>query len=177
VRRRLFTAFWISSLLLAVATGAAWVRSYFVRDLISFGRQDGNCHVAQSILGNIHLLSNLDGGCSGGVSYNADRLARGAIWNGGMSSYPVNVERHLGFVWQTYAHVPTDYAFLGTLTTRHRLIVIPYWSLAALFAIAPGWRLLQSIRGRRVTPGVCRGCGYDLRATPDRCPECGRVVA
>lgn len=44
------------------------------------------------------------------------------------------------------------------------------------FTVRDSRRVREVLKGLGVLQPVCEGCGYDLRATPGRCPECGREV-
>jgi hypothetical protein len=59
--------------------------------------------------------------------------------------------------------------------TQLSLWSISIWYLIAGTAVLPAIQVLMWLRSKRPSPGHCRRCGYDLRATPDRCPECGTM--
>jgi hypothetical protein len=58
------------------------------------------------------------------------------------------------------------------------IIGIPFWLPILLLGTPIAWQLLNlpaRRRRARIAAGQCISCGYSLRATPNRCPECGTI--
>jgi hypothetical protein len=61
-------------------------------------------------------------------------------------------------------------AFTGfTFKTRGMSGWLLVGVMIALSGLWPLWRFART----KHNPHACRICGYDLRASPERCPECG----
>ena len=68
-------------------------------------------------------------------------------------------------------------AALGDASSTRWQVSFPAWLLALCAAILPAaWSAGLARRSRRRLQNHCISCGYDLRASPERCPECGTRV-
>lgn len=62
--------------------------------------------------------------------------------------------------------------------SNEKIVAFPAALPVILFAIPPllTFRVIRKRRLRR-RANLCAHCGYDLRATPGKCPECGQTTA
>jgi hypothetical protein len=173
----------VISLLLCLLTVGVWVRSYWVSDELSCydwakDRSFLDCKFIQCSRGGIRLAAGraLIGNVrsSGDAHFKYDRSVA--------TKYPaygddfVRGYAGLGFEWipkttVKWFDVSGDDVALKSLT-------LPLYFPTLLFALLPAHYFLRVRRRRRrafrLARGCCVFCGYDLRASAGRCPECGR---
>jgi hypothetical protein len=186
VRQLVFNFCRVVSLLLLLAVIIAWARSYRVGDAIEWRRVTRD---ERTVFCWYLVLSSGRGGVA--LSRDAEDYDAGHAtiedigshwrlfgWKTGVPTYPQPVF-HVGVGKPT-----TSFAINwgggrrgGSSAALRRELIVPYWALALLVGILPGVQLRQVLKNRRRRQrreaGRCPTCGYDLRATPDRCPECG----
>jgi hypothetical protein len=154
---------------LFLLTLLAWGRSYVMRDVGWRPHSEGGA-AWQSFRGKVHVVTSASVDPTRGRGRTREPLTRDATWDIGLAEYPQRPVWVLGF------HVGQYWADTGRLGQwrSYWFIVIPYWAIALLAAAAPAtWLVRRRIGHGRYGRGRCRQCGYDLRASQDRCPECG----
>jgi hypothetical protein len=83
-------------------------------------------------------------------------------------------ERAKSWAWFAFRRFVFSQARGDMLDGMTYQFVFPHWVLLLLLLSWPakrGWGWLKLRRRQR--NGLCLNCGYDLRASPARCPECG----
>lgn len=180
--RRLLKTLTALSLLCCVAACVLWARSYGRSDQIVWAA-DGTRHALRSAPG--HVVLSLYAGPARVPPPHGLRYERGD---------PSPAELELMTVL-LLCYDPTartvhwergGFAWSQRQSSRDLIVtgVVPFWAVSLASAGPPvGWivmRLRRAMRRRRggeKTTGLCPVCGYDLRATPHRCPECGTIPA
>ncbi len=168
-RRRLFNTIATGSLVLCVAMIALWIRSYLRWDMLV--RKEGNYQIV--------ARSNL-----GLVSMNFDILDRSAgysfywrheRWDTDLARLIKSNLGDSGFRYQRL--IQTDAYFPKAAPSVFYHLQTPDWFISLLLAVFPAIFAISFWRRRTKVQSMCSSCGYDLRATPDRCPECGTILS
>jgi hypothetical protein len=184
MKHRLSSLLTLLALLPLVAAAALWVRSYWRSDCVNVW---GTAHEfsVESRAGYLSFEASNLCGDGAGACRTSGPVGRVANERRGMRFYAVH--SLLGFVYgrdvRPGAAVGLDEKLVraglktpaGNLTRR--FWYVPFWAVCVV-AAAPAALLLwrrHALR-RRGRQGLCRTCGYDLRATPGRCPECGTIA-
>jgi hypothetical protein len=155
--RRLLNLLTLLSLLLCVTAVAMWLRSYRCQDQAILRFPNGRILLAWTGEGRVNWRQGRDDSTPPPhrTVFEQARLAPGPIM------LPRTFWEHVGF--------------RGYFGPSAISVIVPIWLLVAPTATPPvAWFYIYSMRPRtRARRGLCLRCGYDLRATPGRCPECG----
>jgi len=185
MRRRLFSGLSVVSLLLCIALIGLWMRSYrYTQDIWCVTWEPAN-EPDFDFWRYLLIAPRSDGlYIQWGKSWSPkpDEYPRHLQWasyhTGHRSNWRDSVPNNwidwqlLGFVW--------DSDESNEFNSWKRGLVTPQWFAIPLNSILPiawAFRWERRRRGRiAVKRHLCAACGYDLRATPDRCPECGAIT-
>ena len=165
--------------LLAVAIIALWIRSHITDDLITYSGGNGTYFEYVTIPGQFRITRVTGWVGSEPVGWFRGELPLGRPVFGQQAVYRAWTILGIGFDGGVRL-VPISAA--RPVTVNYQITAVPF-ALPALVAAAIG--LLPWLRRRRrrlaaqdrLHRGLCPVCGYDLRATTGRCPECGAVVS
>ena len=147
-----------SSIPILIAVIALWVRSHSYAEHLAHHSESGSWSAT-----NARGLLNVER-IHGFVS------ADGWEYKGDIATGPIGVPRHRLMTTDNGLYASYRSGHTAGLYVRHRTIV-------ALLAATPiAYLFVWSVRRWRRNPGHCRKCGYDLRASHGRCPECGWVA-
>jgi hypothetical protein len=194
--RRLLLVLSAFSLLVGVMLMAACIRGQWRADLLRWQRTDqttntwSGVHVVSDTLGISVDWQRYDFQTPGeALAYEKELHAGGS----GFFHMTVPPRRNpfgggsffnrIGFGYDLH-RLTSDWVWLGSSSGtprpyrgRWHRAHVPYWLLVTGFlgAGVPSVRAFIAWRRRvrRLAAGCCPSCGYDLRTTPERCPECG----
>jgi hypothetical protein len=173
IARHLFNTLTLLSLVLCVAASVLWARSYCLTDQVEW-RNAGGWRTVYSARGHVVVAVVLADSSGQDWMFHGPRYERGLAARPGGSLFALDYtssDRFTDWEWAGFQwHVRRN------RRRTHAIAVAPFWGLAALTAVPPAFWTIRRLASRRRlarAAGLCPACGYDLRATPDRCPECG----